>query len=243
MPSLRLLLPFLLLLSSTLATFAELRKSELTVTSKGRTGVMYYYRFSSEKVSLRIIPKGDFSNLNAAMKAHQCLAGCNGGFFDPEYRPLGQVIASGEKSGSRNLQSSLTSGVIYQTDATLAIERAKTFYPKKLSPTQLLQTGPFLLENGQAVPGLSNRKLARRTFIATDGQGNWIIARTPATNLAQLAKSLSESGDRYGFKIKTALNLDGGSSSALWVNENKKTAPFYQREFKPVANYLGLVPR
>ena len=239
----------LFILLPCLTAFAEVRegvglqKDDLVVSAKGRTATMNYYRFSSSKVSLKVIPKGKFSNLSKAMQGHQCLAGCNGGFFDPEYKPLGQVIADGKKSGTRNLASSLTSGVIYQTNKTLAIERAKTFYAKSLTPDQLLQIGPFLVENGKAVSGLSGRKVARRTFIATDGKGEWLIAVAPPTSLAQLAKSLSEAGNRYGFKIKTALNLDGGSSSALWVSKGAQKSPYYLREFKQVSNYIGLVAK
>ena len=235
----RLLLTFLLL--SLLSLRADYQRVDLVVSAEGRTGTMHLYRFSSSKVALKIIPRGQHRNLGAAMKANQCLAGCNGGFFDPQYQPLGEVIASGEKSGRRNLASSLTSGVLYQKGDALAIERAKTFYQKKLTPNELLQTGPFLTENGKAIKGLSSRRIARRTLIATDGKGEWFIAYTPATTLAQLATSLAESGDRYGFKIKTALNLDGGSSSGLWVEQGKENKPLYLREFKPVANYIGLV--
>ena len=234
--------PFLILfflLGSLL--LADNQRADLIVASNGRTGKMNFYRFSSDEVALKIIPRGQFTNLESAMKAHQCLAGCNGGFFDPQQKPLGEVIANGKKSGRRNLASSLTSGVLYQDGKILAIERAKTFYQKNLTPSQLLQTGPFLVENGQPVKGLSTRRSARRTLIATDNGGNWLIAQTPPITLAQLAKSLSEADKSYGFEVKTALNLDGGSSSALWIDRGIGGNPFYLREFKSVANYIGLV--
>lgn len=167
---------------SILSLAADYQRANLVVAADGRTGTMHLYRFSSDEVSLKIIPRGTFANLGSAMKNSQCLAGCNGGFFDPEYQPLGEVIASGQKTGHRNLASSLTSGVLYQQDNTLAIERAKSFYTKKQTPSQLLQTGPFLVENGKTIKGLSNRKFARRTLIATDGQGKWFIAYTPPTD-------------------------------------------------------------
>ena len=228
---------------SLLHLHADYQRLDLEASAEGRAGTMHLYRFSSKEVALKVITRGDHRNLASAMEANQCLAGCNGGFFDPQDQPLGEVIASGEKTGTRNLASSLTSGVLYQEGATLAIERAKTFYPKKRKPTELLQTGPFLIENGKTVKGLSNRKSARRTFIATDGKGEWFIAYTPSTTLAQLATSLSESGDRYGFVIKTALNFDGGSSSAFWLDRGEENKPLYLREFKSVANYIGLVKR
>ena len=229
----------------TMSATAELRTGKLTTSAEGRSGTMHFYRFHNEKVSLKVIPKGSFANLKAAMKAHKCVAGSNGGFFDPENHPLGEVIASGTQSGRPNLASSLTSGVIYQHEGFLTIERSKAFYQRKLTPapSQLLQTGPFLIEAGKPVTGLSNRRPARRTFIATNGKGEWFLARTPFITLAQLAQSLATSEQRYGFKIDTALNLDGGSSSALWAQRGGGKEPLYLREFKPVANYIGFVAK
>lgn len=175
------------------------------------------------------------------MKAHNCIGGSNGGFFDPQFQPLGEVIASGQKSGRPNLASSLTSGVLYQKGNTIAIERSKTFYAAEKTANQLLQTGPFLIENSRPVAGLSNRRFARRTFIATDGKGNWILAYTPPTTLFQLAQSLAKSESNLGLKIKVALNLDGGSSSALWIHKGNDNNPLYLKEFKPVSNYIGIV--
>lgn len=226
-----------------LPTFAQLKRGELIVSPQGRTATTQYYRFSSETVSLKVIPKGKFPDLNSAMKAHNCIAGSNGGFFDPSYQPLGLVISDSRTSGRKNLSSSLTSGVIYQTKNSLTIERAKSFFKKSIVPEQLLQTGPFLIEKGEIIKGLSDRRYARRTFIATNDQGEWILAYTPPTTLAQLAKSLADSKETYGFQIKTALNLDGGSSSALWVKKGEKNNPFYLKERKPVANFIGLIAK
>ena len=43
---------------------------------------------------------------------------------------------------------------------------------------------------------------------------------------------------RDSFKVKTALNLDGGASSAFWCHESGISYP----SFKQVRNYLGVAP-
>ena len=139
----------ILLLLSVLSLSADYQRTELATNPEGRMGTLHLYRFSSTEVTLKIIPRGKHHNLADAMKANQCLAGCNGGFFDPEYKPLGQVIASGEKSGHRNLASSLTSGVIYQQGDTLAIERAKTFYKRSSLPANSCRPDPFSSKTGK----------------------------------------------------------------------------------------------
>ena len=40
------------------------------------------------------------------------------------------------------------------------------------------------------------------------------------------------------FRVETALNLDGGSSSAFWCHETGISYP----AFKQVRNYLGVAP-
>jgi exopolysaccharide biosynthesis protein len=59
-------------------------------------------------------------------------------------------------------------------------------------------------------------------------------------SLAEMAAILATPEIFSDAKIVRALNLDGGSSTALWV---RGTPPFYQREWKGVRNYLGIVPR
>lgn len=226
-----------------LPALAHYNKLEIEVTPNGRTGALHLFIFQERYNSLKVIERGTYKSLSAAMQAHNCVAGTNGGFFDPEMKPLGQIIASGRSSGRPNLSSSLTSGVIYQLNGTINIERAKSFYQKKLKPSQLIQSGPFLIENKAIVSGLSDRKFARRTVVGTNGKGDWFLAYTPPITLAQLARALPKATQTKGFQIKTALNLDGGSSSALWVGKSDGSKPFYLKEINPVANFLGVVSR
>jgi len=48
-----------------------------------------------------------------------------------------------------------------------------------------------------------------------------------------------------GVKIKSALNLDGGRSSDLWVGSSAAGGPLRERPLwnKPVRNFLVLIPR
>lgn len=229
-----------LLLASSLLALGHYEKTVIETSSDGRTGTLHLYIFQERYSSLKIIEKGSHQNLAAAMKAHNCIAGCNGGFFQPDMKPLGQFVASGKPFGTPNLSSSLTSGVLYQSGNKLAIERSKSFYAAKKKAPQLLQSGPFLIENSATVSGLSDRKLARRSVIGTNGKGDWFIAYTPPITLAQLARALPKSLSKKDFQITTALNLDGGASSALWIRKGRGDNPFYLKEINPVANYIGI---
>ena len=60
---------------------------------------------------------------------------------------------------------------------------------------------------------------------------------TPMT-LRALAEHLARPGALRGFRVQTALNLDGGSSTALQCEGHR-----VQSNLKPVRNYIGLRPR
>jgi uncharacterized protein YigE (DUF2233 family) len=226
---------------------AQYAQFSLPVGTGGRNGTIHLFLFDQRSVTLKVIDQESleapkFKNLGEAMKSMQCIAGCNGGFFTPEGQPLGLAIADGKAAGTKNLASSLTSGVLYLDGTRLRLERSKDYFSKNPNlPSQLLQTGPFLVEDGKKVAGLSSRRFARRSFILTDGDNRWAIGYCPSTSLDQLAAALADPKSFANFNVTTALNLDGGSSSALWV----KTAhhPFYLREIKPVRNFLGIIAK
>lgn len=234
---------FVVFLASALIASAHYEKAVIEISPNGRTGALHLFVFQERYSNLKVIESGPQKDLASAMKAHKCIAGCNGGFFHPDMKPLGQVIASGKATGKPDLSSSLTSGVFYQIGGKLALERSAAFFKKGQKASQLIQSGPFLIENRATVTGLSDRKFARRTVVATNGKGDWFLAYTPPITLAQLAKSLPKAVSDMGFQIQTALNLDGGASSALWIRKGQDNNPFYLKEIKPVANFIGISPR
>ncbi|MGB6223086.1 phosphodiester glycosidase family protein [Haloferula sp.] len=177
----------------------------------------------------------------SAGKSVNGIAAINAGFFTPEGKPLGRVIADGSSVGAINRVSSLGSG-FYVRDAAGAMDllRRESFK----GGHHALQSGPFLIEGSRAVQGLSNKQSSARTFVAYDGQSRWIIARTGACSLASLAQALS--GQSIGSThLKQVLNLDGGRSSEIWASGKVTNGPLFERPFwnKPVRNFLVLKAR
>jgi len=186
-------------------------------------------------------PGSTWTNAAAAAKAHNGIAAINAGFFTPEGKPLGIVISNGKKLGSYNT-SSLGSGLFHHTSNGAKISRRSAWTAlSKNAPAHLLQSGPMLLEKSKPVTGLSNKNSRPRSFIATDGKNHWCIGHADSCTLSQLSKALA-SLKTSGFKASTALNLDGGRSSDLWVSASvngvaKEIRPFWN---KPVRNFLIL---
>ncbi|MCH7228040.1 phosphodiester glycosidase family protein [Verrucomicrobiaceae bacterium E54] len=168
------------------------------------------------------------------------LAAVNGGFFTPEGQPLGRVVASGKSTGSINRASSLGSGFYVEKNDRPALVRRQGFS----GGSQALQAGPFLVENDRTVPGLGTKVSSARTFIATDGRHGWILARTGACSLADLATALT-GATIGGIRLRSALNLDGGRSSEIWASGALPGGPAFTRPLwnKPVRNFLVLKSR
>jgi uncharacterized protein YigE (DUF2233 family) len=184
-------------------------------------------------------PGSRWADAEAAAKELGGIAAVNGGFFTPEGKPLGLVVSGGKKAGSLNRASSLGAGLFVGGSSPALLRREHS-----TNASEVLQSGPFLVENGRAISGLSQDGSTARTVIGWDGGHGWFIARTGACSLAKLGQALA--GARIGgVKVRTVLNLDGGRSSDLWVSSSVPGGPVSQRPFwnKPVRNFLVLVPR
>lgn len=221
-----------------------------------------YHRDSSSGVTLSMVafdhrrhhlrvadqPNGPGSRWTSARECaatYGGLAAVNGGFFTPGGKPLGLLVETGTRRGSLN-RSSLGAGVFVSGGDRAAIVRREAYQrnPGSWNAYNLLQTGPMLVENSRPVPGLSEKKHRPRSFIAWDGKKHWAIGYSSPCTLRQLAKALAGHSPA-GFNIQSAVNLDGGRSSDLWVGGQVPGGGKTHRGLlnKPVRNYLVLVTR
>jgi hypothetical protein len=166
--------------------------------SDGRQVTAHLAFFTSRAFRLEVIdlgagPEATYPTLGDAFRAEGCVAGVNGGFFHPDWRPSGLVISRGGRI-NRFETAKLLSGVVYSDGQGVHLVR-RAQYQDHPGISALLQTGPFLVEGGQTVRGLSASDPRRRTFIATDWRGHWVLGATlsPLT-LAELAECLASPG-------------------------------------------------
>lgn len=196
--------------------------------------------FSTKSATVRVIdnPTGE-DNLAAVMRREQCLAGVNGGYFDPEDKPVGLVISGGKLIAPLR-KARLLSGVMVVSAGRVQLFRTAEYSPKGKA-TEALQCGPFLLDRGQPVSGLNDTRSARRTFVLTGGPDRAALGFCSGVTLAHLAKILATPGLAPELKVQRALNLDGGSSSAFWFAGER--GPFSISEQKTVRNFVAVVPK
>ena len=164
---------------------------------------------------LRVIdnPAGT-ETLADAMQRRNCLAGVNGGYFDPSFRPIGLLVSGGVVI-SPLTHARLLTGVLCASSNGIEIIRLREFSQKRKFD-EAVECGPFLIDLGKRIPGLDDRRSARRTFAALARGGNAALGVSNDLTLAELSDVLSSVPLRDDFKIWRAMNLDGGSSSAFW---------------------------
>jgi len=174
-----------------------------------------------------IVAKGNF------------LAGVNGGYFDPEYRPIGLRIVDG-KIVAPLQKARLLSGVLSSTAKKIQISRVSEFsMNQKLDAA--VECGPMIVDAGKAVRGLESTKTARRSFAVVGPGDKAAIGFCSDVTLADLSNILAVVSIP-GFKIQRAINLDGGLSSAFWFKRANGSA-FSIGEQKPVRDFVTIVPR
>jgi uncharacterized protein YigE (DUF2233 family) len=182
-------------------------------------------------------PEGAF-DLGSAAEKRGALAAVNGGYFQPDHTPLGLLTRQGVDIHPLE-HARLLSGVLSVTPAGINLQRTATFKPSA-AVREALQSGPFLVDHGKPITGLESSKTAARTVVFQDAKGRFGFLIAKSTTLAGMAAILATPEVFPEGKIVRALNLDGGTSTALWV---RGTPPFYAHEWKSVRDYVAIVPR
>jgi hypothetical protein len=196
--------------------------------------------FSTKSCRLRVVdqPSGRL-DLEEAMVGGKFLAGVNGGYFDPEYNPIGLLVVDG-KIVAPLQKARLLSGVVSGSAKKIQISRVAEFSMAQ-KPDAAVECGPMIVDLGKAVRGLQSTKVARRTFAAVAGGDKAALGFCSDVTLADLGTILAMV-TIPDFKIQRALNLDGGSSSAFWFKRANGDA-FSIAEQKPVRDFVGVVAK
>ena len=196
--------------------------------------------FSAKSCALRVIDNPEGENLSAMMKQEKCLCGVNGGYFDTEFKPIGLRITEA-KTFSPLRRARLITGILLQSDRGIDVIRASEFSRSK-KIIAAIQSGPFLVEASKRIRGLNDSQRARRTFAAIASNDRALLGVCSEVSLAELANILATAPVAADCKIRRAMNLDGGSSTAFWFARENGSA-FSIPSLKPVRDFVGIVPK
>ena len=196
--------------------------------------------FSAKSCTLRVIDNPNGETLSDTMPREKCAAGVNGGYFSPDFAPIGLLISDTRMIAPLR-RARLITGVLSASARGVQIMRVREFSrPEKISGA--VQCGPFLVDHYELVRGLDGSTAARRTFAATIRNDRALLGVCSEVSLAELAAILTTTRLADDLKIQRALNLDGGSSSAFWF-ARKNGSAFSIREQKAVRDFVAVVPR
>ena len=177
----------------------------------------------------------DAAGWQAALPSAAALVNAN--FFDPQGNILGLLVADGVPYGN----SFIGFGGMAQVQNGLPRVRSLIAEPYAGEPLeQAVQAFPMLVLNGQPTfERTQGDRPSRRTIVGQDRAGRILLITTNSLigmQLADLGTYLASTD----MDLLNALNLDGGGSTLMVINEG---APQIVPSFDPVPAVLAAYPR
>jgi uncharacterized protein YigE (DUF2233 family) len=154
--------------------------------------------------------------LSQWMQKERAAAIINGGYFDNQNHATALVVSNGRKYGTYYAGFGGMLSVDGQGSVSLRSLHEQPYDPDNEQITQATQSSPMLVSNGKATQFNADPASSRRSVVAMDKAGRLllIVSSGEAFSLGELEDLLASSD----LSIKSALNLDGGASSGLYVN-------------------------
>lgn len=196
----------------------ELRQMQATPAPDRAAVPLVIVRLDPAQVRLRVAyapdqPRG----LRSWFEARRPLAAINGSFFTPENQATALIISDGSASGASYAGFGGMLSVAPDGGVSLRALSDQPYDPAELIE-QALQSFPMLVFPG-GVPATiaDDGRRARRSAVAIDRAGRLLLLVSPTSDftLRGLADWLSQSD----LDVDRALNLDGGSSTGLYLSD------------------------
>jgi len=198
------------------ATGVEVRYEDWK-NSDGDDDTVTIVRFDLHKIKLSVgYQPGQPLSMNDWTQLEHPLAIINGGYFDQQFHATALVVSNGKVSG----QSYTGFGGMLSVDTRGSISlrslRQQPYNPNSEQLVQATQSSPVLMSGGKRTQFNADASQTRRSIVAMDKQGRllFIVSPNQIFSLDELADQLVSSD----LSIEVALNLDGGSSTGLYVN-------------------------
>ncbi len=154
----------------------------------------------------------DRMEIKALATRAQALAAINGGFFLPNYRPLGILIVDGHEA---NPLRKADWGIFLIEDKRPRIIHTSEFQNEG-TISQALQVGPRLVVSGKEK--VMKRQVSRRSALGITFNNQVILLNTEDTEayFQDLARIFRLPASEGGLECRDALALDGGGSAQMY---------------------------
>jgi exopolysaccharide biosynthesis protein len=179
--------------------------------------------------------RGAADSAATAAKQLKAVAAINGGYFQASGTPVGLLISEGKVRHRFERARLLSGAFMLRAGKTPQIVRCGQI--GSLSDVRgAVQSGPFLVEFAQPVADLEATRSAARSFVFATADHRLGLGICRSVTLAQLADLLVSVEISRTWHIVTALNLDGGSSTDLFLRLGQ--SDFSSSGWTGVPNYL-----
>ena len=204
---------------SKVTLWKSFRKGLEYTTIRVSPGKIHAFRIDPKHFKFGVVTAKALGRKNATVESMAkkvgALVAVNGGFFTPEYDSLGLIINDGKVLNP--LKKTSWWSVFYLKDNAPNIIHTKS-YRNNPAVTMAVQSGPRLVVNG-LIPKLKP-SIAERSAICITSKKKVVIVATENLLIQpdELAEYLRKKESSGGLGCKTALNLDGGSSTQLYAH-------------------------
>lgn len=198
------------------ATGVEVRYEDWKIPG-GDDDTVTIVRFDLHKIKLSVgYQPGQPLLMNEWMQQEHAIAMINGGYFDQQDNATALVVSNGKVFGESYVGFGGMLSVDAQGRVLLRSLHQQPYDPNTEQLEQATQSVPILMSGGKRTQFSADASQTRRSVVAMDKQGRLLFIASPGQvfSLDQLADQLVSSD----LSIETALNLDGGSSTGLYVN-------------------------
>ena len=198
------------------ATGVEVRYEDWK-NSDGDDDTVTIVRFDLHKIKLSVgYQPGQPLSMNDWTQLEHPLAIINGGYFDQQFHATALVVSNGKVSGKSYTGFGGMLSVDTRGSISLRSLRQQPYNPNSEQLVQASQSSPVLMSGGKRTQFNADASQTRRSIVAMDKQGRllFIVSPNQIFSLDELTDQLASSD----LSIETALNLDGGSSTGLYVN-------------------------
>jgi len=201
---------------NSVATGVEVRYEDWKIPG-GDDDTVTIVRFDTHKIKLSVgYQPGQPMAMNDWMQLEHPLAIINGGYFDQQFNATALVVSNGKVSGESYTGFGGMLAVNTRGALSLRSLHQQPYDPNSEQLEQATQSSPMLMLGGKRTQFSADASQTRRSVVAMDKQGRllFIVSPDQIFSLDELADQLVSSD----LSIEVALNLDGGSSTGLYVN-------------------------
>lgn len=202
---------------------------------------LWVLRIDLDKFSLRVMDCRawgvDRLEIKTLAKKAQALAAINGGFFQPDYRPLGLLIVDGQE---KNPLRKTDWGIFMIKDQLPRIIHTQEFQNSQRI-SQAIQVGPRLVVGGRELR--LKKQAAKRSAIGITYKNQIILVNSEDSQVfaQDLAHVFGLAEAEGGLECRDALCLDGGGSAQMYA-EYKSLLIDLPGDW-PIPNGLGVFKR